>query len=563
VVERPASVVKELCENALDAGATRVDVSIEGGGVAACVVTDDGAGMSEEDLKLSVARHATSKIAALEDLLEIATFGFRGEALPSIASVSRFKIASRPHGADAGVLATTDGSGAPRLEPIGMPAGTRVEVRELFYNVPARRKFLRALATESAHVTEVIDAIALSRPDVTVTLERDGRRVREHLRAASREERVKGTLVGWELARCKSKLGPLEIEAYLSRPEKARMGATGLWVFVNGRPVSDRALARSVAHAYGSVLEPGRYPVGVVYLDLPGSLVDVNVHPQKSEVRFAEPRAVQDAVCSALSSSLGAVFTGQLGLGAPARRHAGPDAGALAGPSPFHEPPAQAAMFSGSGELPAPSAPPVPYPSRGDSPVPLLGTSPEAQVVPPSSRFVAQVRGMYLLCEAEDALIVLDQHAAAERVTFRSAPARVPRARDRRPVAARPRGARRSSIRRGPGGERGRRDRGDGHGPAARRPVTARDRRSPAAPRARRPSRPRHGAPRRARAKRRARLLGRHRLGARDDGLSRLHPGRRARGSRAGEGAARAAEADRVRGALPTRSTHLDAAAVP
>ncbi len=418
VVERPASVVKELCENALDAGATRVDVSIEGGGVAACVVTDDGAGMSEEDLKLSVARHATSKIAALEDLLEIATFGFRGEALPSIASVSRFKIASRPHGADAGVLATTDGSGAPRLEPIGMPAGTRVEVRELFYNVPARRKFLRALATESAHVTEVIDAIALSRPDVTVTLERDGRRVREHLRAASREERVKGTLVGWELARCKSKLGPLEIEAYLSRPEKARMGATGLWVFVNGRPVSDRALARSVAHAYGSVLEPGRYPVGVVYLDLPGSLVDVNVHPQKSEVRFAEPRAVQDAVCSALSSSLGAVFTGQLGLGAPARRHAGPDAGALAGPSPFHEPPTQAAMFSGSGELPAPSAPPVPYPSRGDSPVPLLGTSPEAQVVPPSSRFVAQVRGMYLLCEAEDALIVLDQHAAAERVTF-------------------------------------------------------------------------------------------------------------------------------------------------
>ncbi|NUP05159.1 MAG: DNA mismatch repair endonuclease MutL [Polyangiaceae bacterium] len=428
VVERPASVVKELCENAIDAEATRVDVAIEGGGVAACSVADDGHGMSEDDLRLSITRHATSKIASLEDLLAIGTFGFRGEALPSIASVSRFRIASRLRAADAGASVSIDGGGAPSIEPVGMPPGTRVEIRDLFYNVPARRKFLRALATESAHVTEVVDGIALSRPDVTVTLERDGRRVREHLRAASREERVRSILVGWELVRCAGKMGPLEVEAHLSRPEKARMGATGLWVFVNGRPVRDRALSRSVDHAYGSVLEPGRYPVGVVYLDLPNDLVDVNVHPQKSEVRFAEPRAVQDAVHRVLSSALGSVFTSQLGLGAPSPARAASlpfDTGSR-GPSHVAEQPE--AVFTGSGELDfsgamqltsgIPStAGAIPYPLREDRGAPMLSTT-DGQTVPTSIRFIAQVRGMYLLCETDDAIIVLDQHAAAERVTF-------------------------------------------------------------------------------------------------------------------------------------------------
>lgn len=410
VVERPASVVKELCENALDAGASRIDVEVDGGGVNRIRVTDDGFGMTKEDLLLSVTRHATSKIAGLDDLVAIGSFGFRGEALPSIASVSRFQIASRAREEEVGHRVIWSDEG-PRAEPEGMPQGTRVELEDLFFNVPARRKFLRALATEAAQITEVIDGIALGHPHVTVTLERDGRRVRQHLRAASREERVKSTLVGWELARCVGRAGPLGVEAYLSRPEKARSGATGLWVFVNGRPVQNRALTRAVAHAYGSVLEPGRYPVGVAYLDIPFELVDVNVHPQKSEVRFADGRAVQDALCKIIQSALGVAFTNQLALG-------------TAGPKPK---PTSGALFSGSGSIAlvagapdaaAPTQPvQIPYPIR-EGELPLTAADDREPKEDVRLEFLAQARGMYLVCEAPDGIVIIDQHAAAERVTF-------------------------------------------------------------------------------------------------------------------------------------------------
>lgn len=415
VVERPASVVKELCENALDAEASRIDVAIEGGGITGCSVSDDGTGMPQDDLLLSVLRHATSKITSADDLMTLGSFGFRGEALSSIASVSRFSIASRQRSSDEGFAVLVDETGTAALEPRGMPPGTRVDVRDLFYNVPARRKFLRALATESAHVTEVIDGIALGRPDVTVTLERDGRRVREHLRMPSREERVRSIFVGWELARCAARTGPLDVEAYLCRPEKARLGATGLWMFVNGRPVKDRALSRAVAHAYGSVLEGGRYPVGVVYLDLPPELVDVNVHPQKSEVRLADPRAVQDAVHRVVQNGLGAAFTNQMGLGAVVHQSELPITKERERPPSDTE---TGAVWSGSGTLDLPPAiPALPYPTRGDAPPTALDAA-DPQAVPRTLKFIAQVRGTFLLCEAEDALIVLDQHAAAERVTF-------------------------------------------------------------------------------------------------------------------------------------------------
>ncbi len=422
VVERPASVVKELAENALDAGARRVDVAIEGGGIALTRVADDGHGMPEVDLAACVLRHATSKIALLDDLSRIESFGFRGEALPSIASVSRFSIASRARGRGTGAMVEIEAGKESVLSPSGMPEGTVVTVRDLFFNVPARRKFLRALATESAHVTEVVEGIALSRPEVTVTLSRDGRVVREHLRASSREERVKDVLVGWELIRCAQSRGPLTIEAFLSRPEKARLGAGQLRLLVNGRPVKDRALARSVAHAYGSVLDPGRYPVGVVYLDIAPELVDVNVHPQKSEVRFAEARSVQDALYRVIEAGIGAGLSRQVGLGLGGSQ---PARGAAGDRAQFE--------FFGSGELPPASTPQAepaatPYPTRDD-----------AAVLPPAhesglsreARFVAQIRGMFLLCESDDALIVLDQHAAAERVTY----ARLKRAFHERQVA--------------------------------------------------------------------------------------------------------------------------------
>ncbi|HEY4122939.1 MAG TPA: DNA mismatch repair endonuclease MutL, partial [Byssovorax sp.] len=194
VVERPSSVVKELLENALDAGAKRIRVEVERGGVGLVRVVDDGHGMTEDDATLAVRRHATSKIARLEDLHAISSFGFRGEALPSIASVSRFTLRTRTKSAEAGVEVRVDGGGAASVGPCGAPIGTSIEVAELFFNVPARRKFLRAIATESAHVTEVVGAAALGQPHVAVTLSRDGRVVKEWLRAATREERARAVL---------------------------------------------------------------------------------------------------------------------------------------------------------------------------------------------------------------------------------------------------------------------------------------------------------------------------------------------------------------------------------
>ncbi|EYF02187.1 DNA mismatch repair endonuclease MutL [Chondromyces apiculatus] len=313
VVERPASVVKELVENALDAGARRIQVDIESGGVVLTRVADDGSGMAREDASLAVLRHATSKITRIDDLHAIQSFGFRGEALPSVASVSRFALRTRREVDAEGTEVRIEGGGAPKVTPCGCAVGTVVEVRDLFFNVPARRKFLRAVATESAHVTEVVQALALSEPGVTVILSREGRVAREWLRASSRAERVRAALDGEELATCAGERGPLRVEAFVSRPERARAGAGWLWLFVNGRHVRDRTLARAVGLAYGSVLEPGRYPVGAVFLDLPPTLVDVNVHPQKAEVRFADGRTVAESLQRIIAGQVAAAF----GLPAP------------------------------------------------------------------------------------------------------------------------------------------------------------------------------------------------------------------------------------------------------
>lgn len=422
VVERPASVVKELCENAIDADAARVDVEIASGGVVLTKVSDDGWGMSERDARMAVLRHATSKIATADDLERIASFGFRGEALPSIASVSRLRIETRRRGDDRGTAVVLEGGGEPRVEPCGAPVGTMVEVRDLFFNVPARRKFLRALPTESAHVTEVVESLALSHPTITFTLTRDGRRVREHLRAPDRETRVRDVLSGEDLARCSGERGPMRVEAYLSKPERARSGAGSLSLFVNRRPVKDRALARAVAHAYGSVLEPGRYPIGVVYVELPLASVDVNVHPQKAEVRFADGRAVGDALFRVLEGELARAF--QIERSGRPGAFGRPSATPRTWPEPER---VQHVAWSGSGraeppvslaatlEAAAPS--PIAYADvlsrRGES----EGNAHEATSYD-GLRFVAQVRATYLVCESEDAIVLVDQHAAAERVTF-------------------------------------------------------------------------------------------------------------------------------------------------
>jgi DNA mismatch repair protein MutL len=444
VVERPASAVKELIENALDAGAQRVDIEIEGGGVTRLCVSDDGVGMSAENARLSVERHATSKLTAIGDLDHLASYGFRGEALPSIASVSRFTLRSRPANSDAGVEVLIEGALAPVLREAGMAVGTRVEVRELFFNIPARRKFLRSTGTESGHVTEVVEAAALTRPEVTFTLTRDGRQVREFLRASGRADRVAQVCAGEELTHCEGTRGPLRIEAYLSRPEHARSGAGGLRLFVNGRSVRDRALAVTIAQAYGSVLERGRYPRGVVFLDLPPEFLDVNVHPQKAEVRFADPRATADALYGTLSRALAGAFS----LPTPNRNAWGkarPDAPVVtqltapsaspgeriwsaptqpksAEPSPEARPFSMPSLASlGVSEGAGASAELLlaldPLPSAGRDVLPQTGRS-QPEIAWSSLTFVAQLRQTYLLCESREGIYLLDQHAAAERVTF-------------------------------------------------------------------------------------------------------------------------------------------------
>lgn len=462
VVERPASVVKELCENAVDAGATRVTIEVTGGGVELVRVVDDGAGMSDEDAALAVLRHATSKIAHKDDLGRIGSLGFRGEALPSIASVSRFSLRTRRRQDVVGTLVRIEGGSAPVREPAGGPVGTTLEVRDLFFNVPARRKFLRAAATESAHITEVVQALALAQPTLAVTLSRDGKTTKEWARATDRETRVRDVLHGEKLAACSGVRGPLGVEAYLAPPERSRTGTASLWMFVNGRPVRDRSVARAVAHAYGSVLPPGRYPIGVVYLDLPLDLVDVNVHPQKSEVRFEDARAVFDAVVRILGTTLASAL-------GPRAQVPGRSSGAIhetPAPSWLGKGPVEAATWSGTGAIAAPtahsahSAQPA-HASHSAEPRPGVTAAERSGVMtdplfareatdarlrsaasiatpsqealasaanPPAAHpggslfegavFLAQVQRIFLICETREGIVFLDQHAAAERVTF-------------------------------------------------------------------------------------------------------------------------------------------------
>ncbi len=423
VVERPASVAKELVENALDAGATRVKVELERGGAALIRVSDDGTGMDEQDAVLSLERHATSKIRHKDDLFALSTFGFRGEALPSIASVSKLRLVTRARGADVGTEVLLEGGGPARPHPTGAAEGTSVEVRDLFFNVPARRKFLKSTGTEAAHVTETILVSALARPDVSFFLVRDGRTAREWLRAESRRDRAKQAFdPGERLETCLGERGPMRIEAHLAPPERARAGALGLHLLVNGRPVRDRGLARAVAQAYGSVLEPGRYPVGVVYVELPPADVDVNVHPQKAEVRFSDARALLDAVTRELHGALARAFS-LPALGA-SRAWMGTGRSGAIGPSSFG--PLSADERTGASD-PWQLAPP-----QDLSATAALGERTVFSMASASSdpalfegvgfyrslQFLAQVRAMFLVCGGSDGLYILDQHAAAERVTF-------------------------------------------------------------------------------------------------------------------------------------------------
>src|SRR5450631_1803952 len=316
VIERPASVVKELVENSLDAGAQRIDIDIERGGIGLIRVRDDGVGMSADELPVALSRHATSKIASLADLEAVATLGFRGEALPSIASVSRLRLLSRPrHGERAAEIGVEGGQLTP-VRPAPHPAGTSVEIRDLFFNVPARRKFVRSDATEFGHIMRWVERLALSRFDVSFRLRHGERRVLDApaVGADGEAQRLAAVLGAEFLPRAvavRQVAGPVSLSGWIALPTAARAQPDQQYWFVNGRSVRDRLLTSAARLAYRDVLYHGRYAAYVLYLSLDPHLVDVNAHPSKLEVRFRDSRSIHDFVMRAIEQALAGTSPGQ------------------------------------------------------------------------------------------------------------------------------------------------------------------------------------------------------------------------------------------------------------
>ncbi|HKE43950.1 MAG TPA: DNA mismatch repair endonuclease MutL [Steroidobacteraceae bacterium] len=401
VIERPASVVKELVENALDAGARRIEIEVEKGGVALCRVRDDGNGITPEELPLALARHATSKISALDDLEHVVSFGFRGEALPSIASVSRLQMTSRTSQAAHGWKVAA-GNGA-EAAPAPHPPGTTVEVRDLFFNVPARRKFLRSEGTELQHITRHVERLALSHFDVAMQLTHNQRRVIALPAAtdrAAQEERL-AQVCGAEFLnsalRIENVAAGLTLSGWIAQPTFARAQPDLQFWFINGRPVRDRLLVNAARLGYRDVLFHGRHPAYVLYLELDPARVDVNAHPTKQEVRFRDPRSVHDFVHRTVHEALSATR--------PQAHTRAPIAGLtqLADPRQIgfalRDPPVPAYLAT------ALDPPASPAPESAEAQYPL-------------GFALGQLHGIYILAQAADGLIVVDMHAAHERVTY-------------------------------------------------------------------------------------------------------------------------------------------------
>ena len=475
VVERPASVVRELVDNALDAGATQVTVRLAGGGVRAIAVEDDGAGIPAEELPLALRRHATSKIGSLHDLEQVATMGFRGEALAAIGSVSELSLVSRtPDAAHARRIDARTGE----LTPAARAAGTTVEVRELFFSTPARRKFLKSDATELAHCLEAVRRHALARPDVGFAVWHEGRLI-EQWRAADAAQRVHDVLgpAFVETSRpVDLPMGPLWIRGRVGLPEAARARADLQYLYVNGRHVRDRLIAHGVRAAYEDVLHGQRQPSYVLFVDIAPERVDVNVHPTKIEVRFRESREVHQAVRHAVEEAL-APSRATWAEPAPAGDDGPPATGPE--PSPAAAPPAPLRLREAPPPMPWPRTPPVqgrlllqqaaqlhgkalpdgsPTPTPMPAPIPPSTWTPPPRPEPgpaarpaeppaaepapadalPLGRALAQLGGVYILAENRHGLVVVDMHAAHERIVYERLKAAQGDASDARPIDSQP-----------------------------------------------------------------------------------------------------------------------------
>ena len=442
VVERPASVIKELLENALDAGATRIDVDVEGGGAKLMRVRDNGEGMDAEDLPLSLSRHATSKISSLEDLERVGSLGFRGEALASISSVSRLTLTSNASDSgSSGLCAECEGTAmAVTTRPAPHPRGTTVEVRDLFFNTPARRKFLRTEKTEFGHLEEVLKRQALARFDVAFNL-RHNQRVVHQLGACdndvARERRVAsvcGPAFINESLYIETDVGELRLWGWVGLPTFSRSQADLQYFYVNGRVIRDRLVAHAVRQAYRDVLYHGRHPAFVLFLELDPAVVDVNVHPTKHEVRFRDGRMVHDFIFRSLHRALGDVRPAdqvQPGAEAPAvAEFAGAaEQERLRWGAPGVASPGSSGADTYAGQPwrgvqgGAPSATQVR--DQADALRTLYGSNqaeamptPEDEDVPPLGYAIAQLHGVYILAQNEVGLVLVDMHAAHERITY-------------------------------------------------------------------------------------------------------------------------------------------------
>jgi DNA mismatch repair protein MutL len=428
VIERPASVVKELIENSLDAGATRIEIDIERGGVGLIRVRDDGGGIAAQELPLALARHATSKIASFDDLEAVTTLGFRGEALPSIGSVSRLRLTSRARGAVQAAEILVEGGAAAAVRPAAHPPGTTIEARELFFNVPARRKFVRSDATELAHIARLVERLVLSRFDVSFRL-RHRERVLLEVPAVSgadaelaRLAQVLGADFAAACVPIRHAAGPVMLSGWAGLPTRSRAQPDQQFWFVNGRSVRDRLLMNAVRLAYRDVLYHGRHAAYALYLTLDPKLVDVNAHPGKLEVRFRDSRQIHDFVFRALERAL--ADTRPDGAAEPAARAAAgaayppapylaAEGGAVQGlrphyahALPFYEPArdpwAIAAAISAAPQLPE-------LAEEGDA------APAEAH---PLGTALAQLHGIYILAQNRAGLVLVDMHAAHERVLY-------------------------------------------------------------------------------------------------------------------------------------------------
>ena len=433
VVERPASVIKELLENSIDSGARRIDIDVENGGIKLIRVRDNGSGIGEQDLPLSLSRHATSKIEQLDDLDAVATLGFRGEALASISSVSRLAIISNEHEQDHGWKAETEGRNMDvKITPAPHPRGTTVEVRDLFFNTPARRKFLRTEKTEYKRIDEVLKKLALSHFDVDFSLRNNGK-VIHSFRAANtqlEQERRVAAICGSAFMEnalyMDVEAAGLRLWGWVGLPTFSRSQADLQHFFVNGRSIRDKLVTHAVRQAYQDVMYHGRHPAFVLYLELNPTDVDVNVHPTKHEVRFRDSRTVHDFLFRSLHRAVADIRPGDQASSVsahPAENNGGD-------PSPFSQQPSMnlrslppsissgavaenMAVYQSLHQTPLGSSEPV-----MGSPDHSAGMTSSDNEVPPLGYAIAQLKGIYILAENVQGLVLVDMHAAHERITY-------------------------------------------------------------------------------------------------------------------------------------------------